>query len=1020
MRKLLIILILCLSGNTLMAKKDEIKEAGQGSYKNVISFENEGEQQFWKSELNKIGISDKHFKHGNKSLEWSFGKREHLWITHPDIVKATVSKNGGMKAWIYNETPIEGELTIKVGNKTLLANNKAPYQFGFRLNFTGWRAFWVHFREDAVTEAGQLVPDNLDIVEVTAPQTAGIIFWDNVEFPDELSWKRSDDHFKVINNEIDHFGVNHPWKYTNFWSKQPVASAKGLSWTTQSENDFLAIEKRYLDWVLGETTGNDYEPFRIRRKALDKLITEAKAVFASLNIRQANDGTLIGEPLYTLRGGHRPLFADLSMKVLLQLTLDYKLNGDRKSLDNCLLALDYMHDQGWAPGSALGTIDHELLRHAGYFHTIFLLKKELKETRRLSREIETAKWFLNWGELYNMPEYVGCTADFMRSVFLYRLLVILSQESGSEKLRDMNYYCKWINNSMRIATGFADTFKPDFTGYHHRGIYMNAYSPGAFHLAAVVVYFLHKTGFEVHAEGVENLRKALKTARIMSCKYSIPLGVCGRFPEKTTNFADILPAMAYLLKANPDDDEMLGYYKDWWEPQSKLFKEELFSRADSKLSFYHTLGAIQIMNEVAALKGAATSTIEGNWFKPYAGLAVHRRSNWMVTAKGWSSYIWDFESGKGENVFGRYESYGALQFFTAGTPVNDRASGYNPAKGWDWSRIPGTTAIHLPLREMEHKKGEKNIAYQEGKHRNFTNQTFLGGVSSSKDNGVFANKIHDNVFNPSFKARKSVFFFDHLIVCLGDGIQNNDEKHNTETTLFQIDDNGGMLKANNEVIGKGEFESGKKTVFIAPDNNTYIVPKDQQVRYHYRKQESIEESGVKTTKGDYFTAWIDHGKAPVNGQYEYAVVIGNNMHRFRADSVNYTVLQQDWEAHVVQYDDETGYVVWDSDFENKEGAFSSVSTPGIVMITKTDNGIDLAFTDPDLRRPKLLNTSGMPHENVIAPSYPQTVRITLNGMYKIKSSDSMNLVGYFNNKTILEVICVDGKGYHASLTKADK
>ena len=55
-----------------------------------------------------------------------------------------------------------------------------------------------------------------------------------------------------------------------------------------------------------------------------------------------------------------------TMHVLLQLALDYKVNGNKQSLEDYLLAIDYMRDQGWAYGSSMGTIDHELLRHAGY------------------------------------------------------------------------------------------------------------------------------------------------------------------------------------------------------------------------------------------------------------------------------------------------------------------------------------------------------------------------------------------------------------------------------------------------------------------------------------------------------------------------------------------------------------------------------------------------------------------------------------------------------------------------------
>ena len=1013
---LTIALSLSLWAGGAYAKKHEMKRKGTNSYKNVISFEHKKEKQGWNSRKGKLAIVGKHFKHGSQSLRWNFTDGEKLVVTHADIVKATTAKDGGMKTWIYNEKPIEGHLTIRVGNQETLQNGNAPYEFGFRLNYTGWRAFWVHFKEDSKKDGISVVANDVfDAVEITAPSTAGEIYWDNVEFTDYVDWKRSEDHFKIINNEIDHFGVSHPWEYTNFWSKQPVASTADYTWNPEVEKEFALIGKRYKDWVMGDNPDFAYEPLRIRKNELDKLIKVAKEVFSSMNIKRHKDGTLTGTPIYTLREGHWPYFADLSMKALLQLALDYKINGSQQSLEDYFLALDYMRDQGWAYGSSMGTIDHELLRHAGYFHSIYLLKDELKATGRLAREIKTAKWFLNWGELYNMPDYVGCTADFMRSVFMYRLLIVLSQDNGPEKLRDMTFYSQWINNSMRIASGFADTFKPDFTGYHHRGVYMNAYSPGAYHLAAVITYLVNGTEFEVIPDRVENLRQALLTARIMNCKYSIPLGVCARFPENTANFADILPAMAYLIKMNPEDQELLGHYKNWWAPESELFKTKLFNKADSRLSFYHTIGAIQIMKEVAGMDGKRSESPEGNWFKPYAGLSIHRRDNWMVSAKGWSSYIWDFESGKGENVFGRYEGYGALQFFTGGNPVGDRLSGYEPGKGWDWSRIPGTTSIYLPLRKMEHNKTGNSLIYKAGKHRNFTDQTFLGGVSTKNGNGIFANKIHDTAFNPSFWVRKSVFFFGNLVVSLGDGISNNDTENSTETTLFQIYDHNGALKANGDKVANGTYELNGKMIFEAADNNMYIIPEGHQIKYHYKNQKSINESGKGETEGVYFTAWLDHGTAPKDQAYEYAVIVDSKNTSVTPDKLNYKVIQKDREAHVVQYENHYGCVVWDEEYQNNDGYLSSLSAPGVAMFTENGNKLELSFSDPDLRRPKLLNISGMAHENVIAESHPQMVRITLNGKYKVKSSDSIKLVGFFDGKTILEVLCKDGATYCATL-----
>ncbi|TKG96885.1 hypothetical protein EYV94_00180 [Puteibacter caeruleilacunae] len=995
------------------AKRHELKNKESKGYDKVISFENKVDLKVWEGK--KIALNTDHAKHGEHSLKWSFAAGDKLLTQHADILKAVISKEGGMKAWIYNEKPIDGALTIRVANKTLLAQDKAPYEFGFKLNFKGWRAFWVHFKEDATNMQVKANDHDLNTVEIIAPKSAGALFFDHIEFTEEVSWKRSEDQFKIIKNEIDHFGVSHPWEYTNFWSKQPVTSAKPFKWDEKSAQEVKVIEKRYHDWVLGNDPDYAYEPLKIRKQELDKLIAQAKDVFESLNIKRDKKGNLSGTPLYTLREGHQPYMASLSMNVLLQLALDYKVNGNTKSLDDYFLALDYMRDQGWAYGSSMGTIDHELLRHAGYFHSIYLLKDELKKAGRLQEEIKTAQWFLNWNELYNMPDYVGCTADFMRSVFMYRLLIVMCQEDGPEKLRDMTYYSQWINNSMRIASGFADTFKPDFTGYHHRGVYMNAYSPGAFHLASVVSYMLHDTRFEVKPVQLNNLRQALITARIMNCKYSIPLGVCARFPENTSNFSDILPAMGYLIKTNPNDKELLGYFKDWWAPESELFKEELFNKADSRLSFFHTLGAVQMMNEVAEISGTPAESPQGNWFKPYAGLSIHRRDNWMASVKGWSSYIWDFESGKGENVFGRYEGWGALQFFTAGNPVSDRASGYMPDKGWDWSRIPGTTSIKLPLRDMEHNKTGNSAIYKESKHRNFTDQTFLGGVSGSDGNGVFANKIHDTAFNPTFWARKSVFFFDNLIVCLGDGIKNNDAEHGTETTLFQIYDHGKSLVVNGKEAKKGSADFNDKVVFEAPDNNLYLIPNGQQVKFYYGEQKSINESGKGETVGTYYTAWLDHGNAPANATYEYAVIADHKNANLAIDDVAYTVIQKNEDAHIVKRGNQTGYVMWDAEYTLNEGVLASVSTPGLVMITANGKEVELAFSDPDLRRPKMLNISAMAHENVIAESHAQLVRITLNGKYKVDRTSNIKFVGYFGNQTILEVMCKDGATYRGKM-----
>ena len=50
---------------------------------------------------------------------------------------------------------------------------------------------------------------------------------------------------------------------------------------------------------------------------------------------------------------------------------------------------------------------------------------------------------------------------------------------------------------------------------------------------------------------------------------------------------------------------------------------------------------------------------------------------------------------------------------------------------------------------------------------------------------MFALKLHDTRFNTSFRAVKTVFCFDDVLVCLGSDIENDDGGHATVTPLFQ-------------------------------------------------------------------------------------------------------------------------------------------------------------------------------------------------------------------------------------------
>ena len=250
-----------------------------------------------------------------------------------------------------------------------------------------------------------------------------------------------------------------------------------------------------------------------------------------------------------------------------------------------------------------------------------------------------------FGELYEQTWEPGTNADFLRSVAMYRLLCILMMDDTPEKVANMRRYIVWLNNALSIAPGWLDTIKPDFVGFHHRGIYANAYASKAFHVVSVLVHLLHDTPFAVADDKRDNLKQALLTSRVMANTYDISTAINGRFPLHTTVTDGLLPAYMYMALSYPSvDAELAGAFMQLWKPDSQLLIEGLFEQVAARLMYLHTPGAMQMMADFAEAGHAPIVAPSGHWTLPYGALSIHRRADWMVSMKGWSKYVWDFES----------------------------------------------------------------------------------------------------------------------------------------------------------------------------------------------------------------------------------------------------------------------------------------------------------------------------------------------------------------------------------------
>ena len=187
----------------------------------------------------------------------------------------------------------------------------------------------------------------------------------------------------------------------------------------------------------------------------------------------------------------------------------------------------------------------------------------------------------------------------------------------------------------------------------------------------------------------------------------------------------------------------------------------------------------------------AKSSPKGHWAKNFAAMSMHRRENWAVTMKGFNKYVLDYESSDNDNVYGIYQSHGALQIANS----EDQLKYNDIENGWDWTKVPGTTTIGLNF---------SNLKIGRDSDRSYSKKALAGGVTFSGRNpydvntlnGVFRMDFSQPTYNLhnysplrniDFKFRKSVFFHDDFLVCVGSRITTSGVTGNkkTYTTLFQ-------------------------------------------------------------------------------------------------------------------------------------------------------------------------------------------------------------------------------------------
>ncbi|CAB3996575.1 Chondroitin sulfate ABC exolyase, partial [Paramuricea clavata] len=745
---------------------------------------------------------------------------------------------GGIKIWLYLRKIIPGEMTLSFYT---LVNRATPAQpecdFSISLKFTGWRAVWVSFQECKLRRS--MSP--LYLMRIQAPfWHAGVIYFDllhilrkNMEI--RLIKTRLRDWYRVKGQSTYELTGYHRTRWFRLRTK--IKRARGYLQTlniTKTKDGFIKgtpLFSRNSEYGQLSISAPDIKfgfmfrdvllplafeyYFASRKEEIHKTIEIKLSKLNHPNTERATVEKLVGFDKELMN-----IFYD-KYKLGIRTLTKYKLRKALREINHKRFLrikriFEYIIDQGWAVGSALGSLDHEMIRSSkGFVTSIFLLHQQLRRSSLLLQLIDITKWYLEFGELYQKPfESVGTTADRLRTLFLYRLMCVLvmpeaTLQEALDKMRDMRALTAWYENALSINPALGGTIKPDYTGYHHQSFYPNDYVLPGLLTASHVVYILRGTEYEVSETSRDNLRNAIHFMRLLSEQYIIPNSVTNAsptivlwedsqdlIPHKTRSQYQHIGSLPH--RTNEIEDTSTHHARSPLHNESIRAFLRMFNESNRdvhaylkrgkwcswKSSYMYTLGSLSLLYELKQramdLGIDAEPAPQGNWAKNFAALSIHRRQGWVVTVKGFNNFIWGHESSHRGNEYGRYQSYG--QLLIANTDYGLKA--HDIDRGWDWTRLPGTTTLRMPVEQLRDKETR------------FYNPKSLCGAMHFQGTSQFRNGVFTMDFErPGYSDRaaefwfkKSVFFFDNLLVCLGSDIKAKRfsfRPAEVETTLFQ-------------------------------------------------------------------------------------------------------------------------------------------------------------------------------------------------------------------------------------------
>jgi chondroitin AC lyase len=266
------------------------------------------------------------------------------------------------------------------------------------------------------------------------------------------------------------------------------------------------------------------------------------------------------------------------------------------------------------------------------------------------------------------------------------------------------------------------------------------------------------------------------------------------------------------------------------------------------------------------INGKAPFLNPGNRHFWKSDIMVHHGSDFYLSARVPSKRTMGSETMNDENLRKKWLPWGATNIMIDGDEYR------NIYATWDWSRIPGVTSV---LEDIPGGKPFIGGAYI------VSTSDFAGGVSDGTYGFAAYDYSWDNV-----SGRKAWFFTPEAMYCLGAGIKTSGENP-VITTVNQCFSSGEVTVLNNKktslVDGNTVTSPGIK--WIHHDRIGYLFPSGGEITVKNMDQTgtwydiNLSQSKAPVTN-KVFSAWIDHGKNPIDARYEYIVVPFKDLSEF--------------------------------------------------------------------------------------------------------------------------------------------